>query len=147
PMSSFDIVQLRVGPAAPLGDTKTLSAINKQPVAGPLWADTLGLAGDEQADRQSHGGPDQAIHAYALTHLPHWASEHPEQADRFRPGAFGENLVIDGASEADICLGDQWQLGAALLEVSQGRQPCWKLNLRFGIADMAWQVQQTGRSG
>lgn len=146
-MPSFDLVQLRIGTAVPLGETGARSAIDKQPVSGPLLADTLGLAGDEQGDRKNHGGPDKAIHAYPLSNLPLWASEHPERADRFHPGAFGENFVVDGLAEADICLGDRWQVGAVLLEVSQGRQPCWKLNIRFDIADMAWQVQQTGRSG
>jgi MOSC domain-containing protein YiiM len=65
----------------------------------------------------------------------------------FRPGAFGENLVVEGAREAGICLGDQWRLGGVLLEVSQGRQPCWQLNLRFGVPDMARRAQDTGRAG
>ena len=71
----------------------------------------------------------------------------PEQAERLRPGGFGENLVVDGVTEAGICLGDRFRLGGALLEVSQGRQPCWKLNLRFDRPDMARLVQETGRSG
>lgn len=73
--------------------------------------------------------------------------EIPEQADRFRPGAFGENLVVESATEAEICLGDRWQVGVALIEVSQGRRPCWKLNVRFGVPDMARRVQATGRAG
>lgn len=63
------------------------------------------------------------------------------------PGTFGENLVIDDASESDLCLGDRWRIGSAIVEVSQGRQPCWKLNLRFDVPDMARRVQDTGRAG
>jgi MOSC domain-containing protein YiiM len=55
--------------------------------------------------------------------------------------------VVEGVTEADVCLGDHWRLGTALLVVSQGRQPCWKLNVRFGRDDMARRVQLTGRSG
>lgn len=146
-MTGFRVIELRIGRAAPLGTSGMLSAIDKHQVHEAVPAGNLGFAGDEQADRKHHGGADKAIHAYAISHFPTWAGELPERADRFRPGAFGENLVVDGASEADICLGDQWRIGSALLEVSQGRQPCWKLNLRFDVADMARRVQDTGRTG
>lgn len=106
-----------------------------------------GLPGDEQGDRRHHGGPDKALHAYAAANYPHWIAQIPDLADQFRPGAFGENLVIEDASEADIAMGDQWRVGGALLEVSQGRQPCWRLNLRFGRPDMARLVQANGRTG
>ena len=146
-MAGFDILELRIGRPKPLGMAGALSAIDKHKVAGALAAGPLGLDGDEQADRKHHGGPDKAIHAYAVTHLSGWADELPAQAERFRPGAFGENLVIGGASEANVCLGDRWRIGSALVEVSQGRQPCWKLNLRFDVADMARRVQESGRTG
>jgi MOSC domain-containing protein YiiM len=142
-MTGFDILELRIGRAASLGPAGALSAIDKHKVDGALAAGPLGLDGDEQADRKHHGGPDKAIHAYAVTHLPIWTDELPAQVARFRPGAFGENLVIGGASEAEICLGDRWRIGSTLVEVSQGRQPCWKLNLRFDVTDMARRVQES----
>ena len=138
---------MRIGRAAPLGPAGVLSAIDKQKVDGPVAAGPLGLDGDEQGDPKHHGGPHKALHAYALAHMPLWAAELPERADRFRPGAFGENLVVAGATEADFCLGDHWRIGTALAEISQARQPCWKLNLRFDLPDMARRVQETGRSG
>lgn len=113
----------------------------------PVAAHAAGIDGDEQGDRRYHGGPDKAVHAYAAANYPLWAADLPERAALFRPGAFGENLVVEGAVEANICLGDRWRLGGALLEVSQGRQPCWRLNLRFGRPDMARLVQWTGRTG
>jgi MOSC domain-containing protein YiiM len=146
-MPHFEVLELRIGRAAPLGASGALSAIDKQKVRGPLPVGQLGFEGDEQADRRHHGGPHKAIHAYAIAHLPAWIDELPERADRFRPGAFGENLVIDGASESDLCLGDRWRIGSVLAEVSQGRQPCWKLNLRFDVPDMARRVQDSGRTG
>lgn len=146
-MSEFEVLELRVGRAAPLGAAGARSAIDKQAVSGPLAVNTLGFDGDEQADTKHHGGPHKAVHAYAISHMPTWARELPERAARFRPGAFGENLVLDGVTEADVCLGDRWRVGAALFEVSQGRQPCWKLNLRFDVPDMARRVQDSGRSG
>jgi MOSC domain-containing protein YiiM len=146
-MTGFRILEVRTGRARPFGPRGLPSAIDKQPVAGPALAAADGLAGDEQGDRRHHGGPDKAIHAYALANYPLWAADLPAAAAHVRPGGFGENLVIEGATEADICLGDRWRLGGALLEVSQGRQPCWKLNLRFGLPDMARQVQTAGRTG
>jgi MOSC domain-containing protein YiiM len=146
-MTEFVVLELRIGRAAPLGSSGALSAIGKHKVSGPLLVDRLGFAGDEQADRKHHGGPHKAIHAYAISHFPTWSEELPDRADRFRPGAFGENLVVDGISEADVCLGDRWRIGSALVEVSQGRQPCWKLNIRFDVPDMARRVQETGRTG
>ena len=63
------------------------------------------------------------------------------------PGAFGENLAVAGLDEAGVCIGDHWRAGSAVLEVTQGRQPCWKLNLRFGVPDMSARVQNTLRAG
>lgn len=145
-MQSFSILQVRVGRVAPLGPNGVPSGIDKQPLAEPVRAAALGLAGDEQGDRRHHGGADKAIHAYPVGHYALWRAELPGEAERFQPGGFGENLVVD-ATEAGICLGDRFRVGAVLLEVSQWRQPCWRLNLRFGRGDMARLVQQTGRSG
>ncbi|WP_297972580.1 MOSC domain-containing protein [uncultured Amaricoccus sp.] len=146
-MQTFSVIELRVGTALPFGPRGQPSAIDKQPLAGPAMAGTTGIEGDAQGDPRHHGGPDKAIHAYAAAHYPLWRREFPEVADRFRPGGFGENLVVAGVTEAEVCLGDRFRLGGALLELSQGRQPCWKLNLRFGRPDMARLVQETGRSG
>lgn len=110
-------------------------------------ASQTGLAGDEQGDKKNHGGRDKAIHAYPVSHYPIWAAEHPSLAASFQTGSFGENLVVEGVIEVDICLGDRWRIGDALCEVSQGRQPCWKLNVRFGVPDMAVRVQRSGRTG
>lgn len=144
-MTGFTVAEVRVGTARPFGPGS--SAIDKAPVAGPVPAGPEGLAGDEQADRRHHGGPDKTLHAYAASNYPLWVAEMPDRAGRFRPGAFGENLVVEGADETAVCLGDRFRLGRALVEVSQGRQPCWKLNLRFGRPDMARRVQETGRCG
>jgi MOSC domain-containing protein YiiM len=146
-MSALEILELRIGRAAPLGSTGALSAIDKRRIDEPVSVDHSGLAGDEQADRKHHGGAEKAVHAYSVVHFAAWANELPARADRFGPGAFGENLVVDGISECGLCLGDRWRIGSALLEVSQGRQPCWKLNIRFGVPDMARRVQDTGRTG
>lgn len=146
-MTQFIVSEVRVGRIQPLGPSGVPSGIFKTPVAGPIMAGVTGIDGDEQGDRRHHGGPDKAIHAYAACNYPLWSADLPDRAPLFRPGAFGENLVVEGAGEADIALGDTWRIGDALLEVSQGRQPCWRLNLRFDRPDMARQVQACGRTG
>lgn len=146
-MTEFFVRQVRIGKVQPLGPRNVPSGIDKHLVATPVMAYADGIVGDEQGDTRHHGGPEKAVHAYASSNYPLWAADLPDRDALFRPGAFGENLVVEGAAEADMCFGDQWRLGGTLLEVSQGRQPCWRLNLRFDRPDMARLVQQTGRSG
>ena len=136
------------GRVAPLGGGKATSAIAKTSVEGPVAVGPLGLSGDAQADRRFHGGPDKAVHHYALDHAAAWRAELPGLPDLLeRPGAFGENISTHGLTEHDVCVGDLWRVGSALLQVSQARQPCFKLNLRFGVSDMARRVQASGRTG
>jgi len=134
-----------VGRVQALGPT--VSGIAKRPVSGPLRVAALGLAGDEQADLRVHGGPDKALLCYAWSHYEHWRDVFPDQPLLDAPGAFGGNLSIDGLDEHAVCVGDRWRIGSALVSVTQGRQPCFKLNLRFGIPDMAARVQASGRVG
>ena len=146
-MISFAIVELRTGRANPLGGKGHLSAIDKQPISGSILVGSEGLVGDQQADRRHHGGRDKALHAYPVAHYEAWTAELPQLADRFVAGGFGENLVVEGVIEQDLCLGDRFRIGPVLVELSQSRQPCWKLNLRFNQSDMARRVQTTGRTG
>jgi MOSC domain-containing protein YiiM len=133
------------GVVQPLG--RTTSAIDKQTVGGPVRVHRLGLAGDEQADRRIHGGEEKALHCYAWSHYAAWRAELPGFERWHAPGAFGENLSIEGLDENSVCIGDRWRVGTAVTVVSQGRQPCFKLNLRFEVADMAARVQSTLRAG
>lgn len=135
------------GRAVPYTRPGTRSAIAKGPVAGPVFVSAEGLAGDEQGDRQAHGGPDKAVHHYAFEHYRLWREELGDLPVLAGPGAFGENLSTSGVTEAGICLGDRLRIGSVVLEVSQSRQPCWKLNDRFGRRDMARRVQERGRTG
>ncbi len=141
-----------VGKARPYTRPGSLSAIDKQPVSGPVRVDTPGLDGDEQGDRRVHGGPDKAVHCYPSAHYPDWlrelASAPAAALLRRGPGAFGENFSVSTElDEAGVCLADQWAIGDARFEVSQARQPCWKLNDRFGVPDMARRVQTSLRPG
>ena len=135
------------GKVAPFRDADEPSAIAKQPVAGPIAVGHLGLAGDEQADRIHHGGPDKALNYYPHDHYAYWRraiGDHPLLA---APGAFGENLSGEGLIEEDLCIGDRFRLGTTLVEVSHGRMPCWKISHRFAVPKLTSEVVRTGRAG
>lgn len=136
-----------VGRAQPFGPAGAPSGIAKRPVPHAVAVGPLGLEGDQQGDLRIHGGPDKAVHLYAWAHHASWRRELPGLALLDAPGAFGENLSLAGLDESGVCIGDRWRVGSAVLEVSQGRQPCWKLNQRFGVPDVAARVQHTLRAG
>lgn len=145
---SITITAVLTGRAAPLAPTQQLSGIAKEMRSGAVTVTPTGLAGDEQGDPHHHGGPEKAIHHYAFDHYAAWVRDiDPSPAVLAKPGAFGENISTSGLAERDVCLGDVFRLGSALVQVSQGRQPCWKLNHRFGRASMSRDVQGTGRTG
>ncbi len=138
---------LLVGQLAPLGPKGAPSGIAKRPVEGKIWLGREGFAGDQQGDRKHHGGVDKAVHHYALDHYAAWREELGGHPLLEAPGAFGENLSTRGLRESDVAVGDVFALGEAIIQVSQGRQPCWKLSARFGVPDLARRVQRTGRTG
>ena len=140
-------ISLLTGCAAPLPGSTALSGIDKRRVTRPLTLGTQGFEGDEQADRRVHGGIEKAVHHYPREHYQTWRAELGDRPALTAPGGFGENISTAGLTEAEGAVGDTFRLGGALIQVSQGRQPCWKLNHRFGVPDMARRVQKTGRTG
>lgn len=121
------------------------TAFFKAPVEGTVHVSRLGLVGDQQADLKNHGGVDKAVLAYAADHYTYWR-QHLQLSD-LTFGGFGENLTISGLEETSVCIGDQWQAGNVMFEVSQPRQPCWKMGRRWRIPDLPKQVIANGRSG
>lgn len=146
-MTGIPLQALLVGDVRPLGPRGIPSGIAKVNVDRSLSLGPLGLAGDAQGDTKHHGGAEKAVHHYALDHYPSWIAEIGQRAVLETAGAFGENLSTLGLTEDDVSVGDVFALGSAIIEVSQGRQPCWKLNERFAQPDMARRVQSSGRTG
>lgn len=132
------------GAAHPM-DRPWVSGFLKEPVAGPVALGRTNLEGDGQADLVHHGGVDKAVCCYPAAHYPGWRVELglPEMAF----GAFGENFTIDGLAEPDVCIGDVFRVGGATVQVSQPRQPCWKLARRWKIKTLTLTVQESGRTG
>jgi MOSC domain-containing protein YiiM len=141
------IVSVQIGGIAPLGPGAVPSGFVKHPVHGPVMADRLGLAGDQQADRRVHGGPDKAIYCYPAEHYPRWREVMPRHADLLVPGGLGENLTLEGLDEDGVAIGDVFRVGAVMLEVTQPRQPCFKLALRFADPSMVKAMVHSGFSG
>ena len=134
------------GTARPFNGVET-SAIAKRPREGLVQVLDDGLAPDEQADRRVHGGPEMALHLYPLDHHAFWREQLGESELLDEPGAFGSNLAVRGMTEDDVHIGDRFRLGSALVEVSQPRQPCWKIEHRFGHKGMVATIIQTARAG
>jgi MOSC domain-containing protein YiiM len=121
------------------------SGIAKRPVTAEyLGLDRLNLEGDAQADLEVHGGPDKAVYAYPSEHLPKWAAELGQELG---PAPFGENLSTAGGTEDDVCIGDRWYWGDAVLEVCQPRFPCFKLTMHRGRGDIGRLLRTSNRTG
>lgn len=133
-----------VGATDPM-EKRWTSAIFKEPALGPVRVAALGLAGDGQADRQHHGGPDKAINVYPSEHYAHWREE--LSTCDMAAGAFGENFTTVGLLESEVCIGDTFAVGEVLVQLSQPRQPCFKLARRWRVRDFVSRIRNNGRSG
>lgn len=121
------------------------TGFRKRAQTGPVWLGYQGFRGDEQADRRNHGGVDKAVCVYPARHYAAWCEE--LGLPGFGPGAFGENLTLGGIDEDAACVGDVFRIGSARVQVSQPRQPCWKLGRIHGVPDLAARVERNGRTG
>ncbi len=122
------------------------SAIAKEALAGPVWIGIDGAEGDEHADPRVHGGPEKAVHLLPQEHYEALARAFPE-ARHLIPGGLGENLSTRGLTEDRACIGDEFTLGSARLQITQPRTPCWKIDARCGVEGMAAHVAGHGIAG
>jgi MOSC domain-containing protein YiiM len=120
------------------------SAIWKSPVAGRIAARGVNLAGDAQADRDAHGGPDKAVYAYAIEDVRWWETELGRALEH---GAFGENLTTNGIDVNSALIGERWRIGSTVLEVSEPRIPCWRLGVRMNDKLFPRRFTQASRPG
>lgn len=135
-----------VGAIARLANDSRSSAIVKSPVAGPCHLGMEGLSGDAHADPDVHGGAEKALHLYPAEHYARLAAAFPD-AQNLMPGGLGENISTRGMVEDAVCLGDRYAIGNALVEVSQPRAPCWKIDHRTGVEGVASYVALHGLTG
>jgi MOSC domain-containing protein YiiM len=140
------LLSVNVGrPRAVATGRRTVStAIWKHAVEGRVGVRGVNLDGDDQADRTVHGGPDKAVYAYAVEETRAWESELGRELG---PGAFGENLTVEGLDVSGALLGERWRIGTTLLEVVQPRLPCFKLGLRMQDPSFVRRFGEASRPG
>lgn len=138
---------LYAGSVRPMPGDGRPTAIFKQPVQGAMAIGPEGLAGDAQADRRVHGGPEKAIHHFPLETHARLAALFPEAAGSLGAGTLGENISTVGITEAEACIGDVFALGTALVQLCQPRQPCWKIEARHGVEGMTQAIADAGIAG
>lgn len=120
------------------------TGIYKCQIKEPVYLNKLNFDGDGQADLVHHGGPDKAVCVYPYEHYSYWEKDLKK---KLTLGAFGENLTVKGMLESDIHIGDIFSIGEAIVQVSQPRQPCFKLAKRYDLNDFPIRFQNTGYTG
>lgn len=105
------------------------TGIYKHEVDTPIFLGTEDVINDHVIDRRYHGGEEKACYLYSAEHYPFWEQKYPQL--KWEWGMFGENLTVSGLHESEIYIGDRFQIGEAIIQVTQPRQPCFKLGIRF----------------
>jgi len=136
------------------------TAIDKLPIKNSLYLSVEGLAGDECANKEHHGGLERALHQYPAEHYSYWQEKYADhfaanneanhtmdKAVNWQAAGMGENLSSLGMTEETVCLGDRYQWAEAIIEVSQPRSPCFQLNKRWGIESFSVDMQEISRCG
>ncbi len=123
---------------------RAVSAIWKSPVRGRVAARGVNLEGDDQADREAHGGPDKAVYAYAIEDARWWEEDLGRSLEY---GQFGENLTTEGIDVTSALVGERWEIGSTVLEVSEPRVPCWRLGVRMVDKGFPRRFAEVGRPG
>jgi MOSC domain-containing protein YiiM len=145
-MKSFKVMSINVGKPQEIAyQNKFIStAIWKSAIDHPVMLSSMNLAGDGQADLKHHGGRDMAVLIYSYDHYNYWEQQLHRKLEY---GAFGENVTVVGLTERDVCIGDTYQWGEAIVQISQPRYPCYKLSIRHDAPEIPQLVLDTGFSG
>ena len=142
----MDIQGLYRGKAQILQPSGEYTGIYKQPVSR-VDVDEFGIKGDVQVDKRYHGGPDKALHQYSLPSYRRIVEAYAELDGVAVPGSIGENITIAEMAEANVCIGDIYRFGAVLVQVSEPRRPCWKINALFKQTGLTEFIAQEGITG
>jgi MOSC domain-containing protein YiiM len=149
-MTTIHLLQVHVGTPAPLGERRgaiVTSGIRKKPVQdATLSVSRVNIDGDSQADLRNHGGVDKAVYCYSADNFPFWQESIGYEGDGIH-SRFGQNLTVSGVDETTVCIGDIWQWGDVVLQVSQPRWPCFKLDMHSGVPLLMKRLIASGMSG
>ena len=142
----IEIVSLNVGKPkiVQFGKKEVETGFHKSSTLATLFLSSVNFEGDGQGDLVHHGGVEKAVCCYPSEHYPFWENElnRPLSA-----GSFGENLTLRGLTESDVCIGDTFKIGGAVVQLSQPRQPCFKLSLVHELKELPVIMQNTGYTG
>lgn len=125
------------------------SAIFREPVEGLIHLGMRSLDNDSVDDTKHHGTVDQAVCCHPVEHYDYWRKHYglAEDDDCLGAGSLGENLTVEGMNEAEVCVGDRYKMGTAVVEVSDPRYPCWKQERKTGLKDFLANTKKTQRTG
>jgi len=126
-------------------DKEVSTGINKKPTDVPIYLGKQDVRGDLVSDRRVHGGEFKACYLFSANQYPYWQNLYPELEWNY--GMFGENLTIEGLDEKTLIIGDIYKLGNALVQISQPREPCFKLGHKFANHNVLQQFIEHGFSG
>ena len=140
------IIGLYSGKLSSIGEKRSPTGIYKQTVE-QVTVDELGIVGDIQADKRFHGGPEKALHQYALSSYEKIIKRYPLLHKKARPGMIGENLSANDMNEHNVCIGDIYKVGAAILQISSPRIPCWKIDAKFKQPNLKQFISQHRLNG
>ncbi|WP_254450365.1 MOSC domain-containing protein [Cohnella herbarum] len=145
-LSAYPLISLNIGKvrSGTYKGKETTSGIDKRKVDRALALGELGFEGDEQADLVHHGGVDKAVCVYSYDHYKHWEAKLDRSLEY---GAFGENFTVAHMNESQVHIGDTFSIGTAVVQISQPRQPCWKLAMRWGLDELPLLVTTSGATG
>ncbi|MBU2812354.1 MOSC domain-containing protein [Acidithiobacillus thiooxidans] len=147
PIKKSVAVQIFVGTIQLLPQSARPSGIYKIPTKMPVKLEINGFEGDHQADLRVHGGPDKAVQLYPVKHYEALAERFPTMHEKLFPGAIGENISCPDLDEHDVHIGDIWRLGEGLLQISQPRSPCWKIDEKLDCQGVAAYIAETSITG
>ena len=147
------ILSVQIGKVVTSGDQNSKDLLTKQyttasiknPVDKEVKVTKLTIIGDSVADTIHHGGVDKAVFANSINNYPSWKKF--LNKDKLPYGALGENLTFDTLDESTVCIGDIHKIGTVTMQVSQPRQPCWKLSRRWEHNDFMKEIYETGKTG
>ncbi|WP_299199986.1 MOSC domain-containing protein [uncultured Amphritea sp.] len=144
---SLPVEGIYIGQLSTIGPAETATGIFKTLSEAPHEISELGLSGDIQVDKRVHGGPEKAIYHYPAEHYALLQEALPHLCDSFVAGSIGENISTHGLLDTEVHIGDTFRLGSAIVQVSQPRRPCWKVNQKYGNAHIASLIMSQAISG
>ena len=135
-----------------IAEPKTIVWKNKEVLTGlykksvdEIYLGTTGVKDDCVIEKKVHGGIHKACYLYSLDHYSYWKALYPDL--EWSMGMFGENLTVEGLNETKLVIGDTFEVGEAVIQISEPRRPCYKFGLRFGTQELLKQFMYTTYSG